>query len=129
MIKEYDFYISDDRTHDTCFVQHCFNIIYNELSRRGVTFKEHWVWSDGCVGQFKWTCSFLCFSRIHNKMDVHHTWSFFETRHGKGEHDGTGVYIKCSLRRYQMNHFASHLANSNDVVNWCKQNLSHEFNN
>ena len=27
-----------------------------------------------------------------------------------------------------MNHSASLLANSNDVVNWCKQNLSHEFN-
>ena len=27
-----------------------------------------------------------------------------------------------------MNHSASRLANSNDVVNWCKQNLSHEFN-
>ena len=27
-----------------------------------------------------------------------------------------------------MNHSASHLANSNDVVNWCKQNLIHEFN-
>ena len=23
IIKEYHFYISDDRTHDTCFVQHC----------------------------------------------------------------------------------------------------------
>ena len=44
--------------------------------------------------------------------------------HGKGEH----ACIKHSLRRYQMNHSASRLANSNDVVNWCKQNLSHEFN-
>ena len=31
VIKEYHFYISDDRTHDTCFVQHCFNVIYNEF--------------------------------------------------------------------------------------------------
>ena len=53
VIKEYHFYISDDRTHDTCFVQHCFKMLYNELSRRGVTFKENWVWSDGCDGQFK----------------------------------------------------------------------------
>ena len=44
VIKKNHFYISDDRTHDTCFVQHCFNILYKELSRRGVTFKEHWVW-------------------------------------------------------------------------------------
>ena len=39
VIKEYDFYINDDRTHDTCFVQHCFNVIYNELLKRGVTVK------------------------------------------------------------------------------------------
>ena len=33
VIKEYHFYISDDRTHDTCFVQHCFGMLYKELSR------------------------------------------------------------------------------------------------
>ena len=27
-----------------------------------------------------------------------------------------------------MNHSASRITNLNDVVNWCKQNLSHEFN-
>ena len=29
VIKEYHFYISEDRTHDTCFVQHYFNMLYN----------------------------------------------------------------------------------------------------
>ena len=53
VIKEYNFYMSDDHTHDTCFFHHCFGMIYKELSRRMVTFKEHWVWSSGCVGQFK----------------------------------------------------------------------------
>ena len=32
VIKEYHFYISDDHTHDTCFFQHCFGILYKELS-------------------------------------------------------------------------------------------------
>ena len=53
VIKEYHFYISDDRTHDTCFFQHCFGMLYKELSRQRVTFKEHWAWSNGCDGQFK----------------------------------------------------------------------------
>ena len=128
VIKEYHFYISDDCTHDTCFVQHFFGMLYKELSRRKVTFKEHWVWSDGCAGQFKSALSFLWLSCLHRNKDVCHTWIFFETRHGKGEHDGVGACVKHALRRYQMNHSASHLANSNDVVNWCKQNLSHEFN-
>lgn len=53
VIKEYHFYISDDRTHDTFFFHHCFNVIYNDFLKRRVTFKEHWVWSYGCDGQFK----------------------------------------------------------------------------
>ena len=48
--------------------------------------------------------------------------------HGKGEHDGVGACIKHLLRRYKMNHSTSRLTNSNNVVNWCKQHLSHEFN-
>ena len=31
VIKEYHFYISDDRTHDTYFIQHCFDKIYDLL--------------------------------------------------------------------------------------------------
>ena len=50
VIKEYHFSINDDRTHDTCFVQHCFGKLYKELSRRKIAFKEYWVWSDGCDG-------------------------------------------------------------------------------
>ena len=103
-------------------------MIYKELSRQRVTFKEHWVWSNGFAGQFKSVWSFLWLSHLHINMDVHHTWRFFGTRHGKGEHGSAGAYVKCPLRRYQMNHSTSHLSNSNDVVNWCKQNLSHEFN-
>ena len=28
VIEEYHFYISDDRTHDTCCFQHCFGMLY-----------------------------------------------------------------------------------------------------
>ena len=41
VIKEYHFYIIDDQIHDTFFFQHCFNVIYNELLKRRVNFKEH----------------------------------------------------------------------------------------
>jgi hypothetical protein len=33
VIKEYHFYISDDPTHDTFFLQHCFDSLYKELMR------------------------------------------------------------------------------------------------
>ena len=53
VIKEYHFYISDDRTHDTHYVQHCFDIIYGSLKTCGVVMNEHWIWSDGCARKFK----------------------------------------------------------------------------
>ena len=53
VIKEYHFYISNDRTHDTHYVQHCFDIIYGSLKTRGIVMNEHWIWSDGCAGKFK----------------------------------------------------------------------------
>ena len=31
VIKEYHFYIDEDCTHDTYFVQHCFENIYDSL--------------------------------------------------------------------------------------------------
>jgi hypothetical protein len=31
VIKEYHFYISDDRAHDTHYVQHCFDKFYDSL--------------------------------------------------------------------------------------------------
>ena len=40
VIKEYNFYISDDRTHDTHFVQHCFGKIYDSLKSRGINFND-----------------------------------------------------------------------------------------
>ena len=49
VIKEYHFYISDDCTHDTCFVQHCFGMLYKELSRRRLTFKL-------TLGVVRWLC-------------------------------------------------------------------------
>ena len=41
VIKEYHFYINDDRTHDTHFVQHYFDKIYDSLKGLGIKFNEH----------------------------------------------------------------------------------------
>jgi hypothetical protein len=56
---------------------------------------HHWVWSDGCVGQFK-GCRVMYFVVRYlgftNGFTM--TWSFIGTRHGKGEWDGTGAMVK-----------------------------------
>ena len=112
MIKEYHFYISDDRAHDTHFLQHCIEIFfYDSLKSRNVKFNEHWIWLDGCAGQFKYSRSFFC--------------NFFETGHGKGEHDGAGACIKIALRRWKMNHSSRQFHSAAEIVQRCKSHLSH----
>lgn len=48
VIKEYHFYISDDREHDTLFMQNLFDLIYESLQKNDILFR-HWIWLDGCV--------------------------------------------------------------------------------
>ena len=67
VIKEYHFYISDDHTHDTYFVQHFFEKIYDSLKSHGIKFNEHWIWSNGCIGQFKSLRSIFWLSHLHMK--------------------------------------------------------------
>ena len=129
VIKEAHFYISDDSDHDTLFVQHSFNIFLDSLIKdRGANFKEHWVWSDGCAGQFKSARSFFWLCRLHRNIKIRHTWSFFESGHGKGEHDGAGACIKRALRRYQMRFDADMMRDAKSVVDWCTHNLCQDPN-
>ena len=72
IIKEYHFYINDDRTHDTYFVQHCFGKFYDSLKNRGITFNEHWIWLDRYAGQFKSARSFLSGSQSAHYHVKHH---------------------------------------------------------
>jgi hypothetical protein len=49
VIKEYHFYISDDRPYNTHYVQHCFDKFYDSLKEREIGFDRHCISSDGCV--------------------------------------------------------------------------------
>jgi hypothetical protein len=53
MLKETHYYISDDRVHDTLFVQHYLLEHWNWLHVQGFSLVEHSVFSDRCVSQFK----------------------------------------------------------------------------
>ena len=48
-----------------------------------------------------------------------HIWNYFETGHGKGEHDGAGACIKTSLRREEMKLTSTRLQNGASIVKWC----------
>ena len=94
VIKEYHFYISDDRTHDTHFLQHSYDKIYDSLKGHGIKVDKHWIWSDGYAGQFKYSQSYFWLCCLHKKNHIKNCWNFFEIRHAKGDHDGAGACIK-----------------------------------
>ena len=62
---------------------------------------------------FKWLCL------LHIKYKVPHVWNYFETSHGKGEHDGVGACIKIALRREEMKFTGAHLQDASSLVKWC----------
>ena len=84
--------------NDTHFVQHCIEFFfYDSLKSCKVKFNEHWIWSDGCAGQFKYSWSFFGLCQLHKEMNIKHHWNFFETGHAKGEHDGARACIRRAL--------------------------------
>ena len=54
----------------------------------------HWIWPDGCAGQFKNARVFQWMSMLHKTYNVPHIWNCFETGHEKCEHGGDGACIK-----------------------------------
>jgi hypothetical protein len=53
VLKEVHYYISDDKTHDSFFVQHTFTLHWGYMKNKGCFPKQHLVWSDGFFTQFK----------------------------------------------------------------------------
>ena len=84
-----------------------------------IPFCRHWIWSDGCAGQFKNVCVFQWLCLSHIKYKVPHIWNYFETGYGKGENDGAGACIKTSLRREEMNFTSACLRDVASIVKWC----------
>ena len=48
-----------------------------------------------------------------------HIWNYFETVHGKEEHDGASACIKTSLRREEMKYIGARLRDVASIVKWC----------
>ncbi len=53
ILKEVHYYINDDKTHDSQFVQHAFALHWSCLKSKGCWLRHYIVWSDGCLTQFK----------------------------------------------------------------------------
>ena len=122
--KYYHFYISDDKSHDTLFVQHCFMLHYQWLKELGVAFKQHWVWSDGAVSQFKARRPFYFVARYGTLTGIRMMHHFSSSGHGKGEHDGAGAVIKRHLTHEQLKPNGVKLQNGAEVVWFLRETMS-----
>jgi hypothetical protein len=109
ILKEYHLYIRNDRCHELSFVQHCFQLFYNHLKEKNIHMDQHWIWSDGCIGQFKNANVFQWLCMFHKTLKVPHIWKFFESGKEKGEHYGVGACIKRELHGKEMKFITSSL--------------------
>ena len=51
-------------------------------------------------------------------------WSFFEVRHGKGEHDGVGACVKRALSKEQLKYEKrAKFKNAHEIMEWCSKYL------
>ena len=99
ILKEYHFYISDDRCHDLDFVQDNFQLFYKNLEDNNIHMEQHWIWSDGCARKFKNSRVFQWLCILHKRHKVPHIGNYFENGHRKGECNGEGACINTKICR------------------------------
>jgi hypothetical protein len=92
--------VSDDKHHDTHFVQKAVPLIKEWCDKRRLIFTEHLIRSDGAGSHFKnrFTLQFL--TLYQGTMEqARVSWCFGAPGHGKGPWDGLAGTLKHSLRR------------------------------
>lgn len=116
--------MSDDRSHSHKFVQHCFENYFDFLHEHAISMDRHIIWSDNYTGQFINAHMFYWLCRMQVERGVPHIWIFFESGHGKGEHDGAGACVKRALVKEQLKVSVAELLNARSIVDWCSLALS-----
>lgn len=101
LLKEIHYYVYDDTSHDSLFVQHAFMLHWEFLQMQGCFSSQHVVWNDDCSRQFKnakaWYFVFrypslTTYSSLPTSCQM--LWNFFVIGHGKGEVDGVRALFK-----------------------------------
>ncbi len=101
LLKEIHYYVSNDTSHDSLFVQHAFMLHWECLQMQGCFSSQHVLWNDGYLRQFKnakaWYFvsqypSLTTYSSLLTSYQM--LWNFFATGHDKGEVDGVGMLFK-----------------------------------
>ena len=128
ILKETHYYLSDEKEHDSLFVQHAFKLHWKFLKQRQCYPKRHVVWSDGCSTQFKEAeCWYHIAPQYHNYTasielpnGCQMIWDYFSSRHGKGEVDGVGALFKQELSKEQIKPDVRRIQSTGDAVEYLK---------
>jgi hypothetical protein len=83
-----------DVTHDKVVVDAALEIILNHIVTVLPNIKVVDCFSDGAASQFKQRFHFRNLVHIANERNIHLSWHFFATSHGKGVVDGIGGTVK-----------------------------------
>ena len=103
--------ISDDKDHDTSFVQHFLHThIYGPggwLASKSEDFRrthDTWLWnSDGAASHFKQSGTMFGLHNIKQQYSLKRcTWMFGAPGHGKGTWDGLGGIIKSACTSHML---------------------------
>ena len=83
--------------------------------------EQHWIWFDGCVGDLKNARMFQWLYSLHKKFKLlSHIWNYFETGHGKEDHDKDGAFFKTSLHREELKLSTNFpIRDARSIARWC----------
>ena len=105
-------HVSDIKKHDAHMVDHITTDILDIVQKKypDIKFRKVYLWSDGCVQQYKCKTSFHYLKKYLEKYpDIEIERNFFGTEHGKNESDGVTGEISRKVkgairsRRYTFN--------------------------
>ncbi len=101
LIKEVHYFTSDDKEHDSLYVQHCFMLFWEHMKQLGYFPFQHIVWSDGCSSQFKSSRAWFFVAQYPSltscvalPSSCSLTWNYFASGDGKGEVDGSIMQVR-----------------------------------
>jgi len=128
LLKEVYYYVSNDKQHDSLYVQHAFMLNWNHMRDDGFQPTNHVVWSDGCSGQFKSACAWYFVNKFPNLTmseqlpeGCQMCWNYFAFGHGKREVDGPGALLKRDLYKEQIKPNGRQLQSASQVVRFLQE--------
>ena len=89
LLKEFHYYVSNEKMHNSLFVPHCFMLNWDHVKSQGFMLENHIIWSKG--RQFKSAKAWYFISRYLNltsfaimREGCQMVWNYFASGHGKG---------------------------------------------